>query len=41
MRLDVRVMADDKFNLTEAQLQNAIQTGHKNNLRDKAAKSVR
>ena len=34
-------MADDKFNLTKAQLQNAIQTGHKNNLRDGAAKSVR
>ena len=34
-------IADDKFNITKAQLQNAIQVGHKNNLRDKAAKSVR
>lgn len=31
----------DRFNITKAQLQNAIQVGHKNNLRDKAAKSVR
>jgi hypothetical protein len=39
--VDAVMMTDDKFNLTKAQLQNAIQTGHKNNLRDKAAKSVR
>jgi len=41
MRSEVRSMVYDQFNLTKAQLQNAIQTGHKNNLRDKAAKSVR
>lgn len=30
-----------QFNLTKAQLSNALQSGHKNNLRDKAAKGVR
>jgi hypothetical protein len=37
----ILIVADEKFNSTKAQLTNAIQVGQKNNLRDKAAKSVR